>query len=60
MEDTFDLIAAGLYNLASMLVGESEEAAEAVETAIATADVSTCSDAEQAQKSSRSGSSCAP
>jgi DNA-directed RNA polymerase specialized sigma24 family protein len=53
MDEMFDLIAAGLYSLASMLVGEGEDSVQLVETAIATADVSSCSDAEQARKSSR-------
>lgn len=53
MDEMFDLIAAGLYSLASMLVGEGEDSVQLVETAIATADISACSDAEQARKSSR-------
>ncbi len=53
MDDVFDMIAAGLYSLASMLVGEGEDSVQLVETAIATADISSCSDAEQARKSSR-------
>lgn len=53
MDEMFDLIAAGLYSLASMLVGEGEESVEVVETAIATADVSACPNAEDARKSSR-------
>jgi len=53
MEDMFDLIAAGLYSLASMLVGEGEDSARLVETAVATAEVSACHDPEQARKSSR-------
>lgn len=53
MEEVFDLIAAGLYSLASMLVGEGEEGMQLVEKAIETADISACADAEQARKSSR-------
>lgn len=53
MDEIFDMIAAGLYSLASMLVGEGEESVQLVETAIATADISSSSDAEQARKSSR-------
>jgi DNA-directed RNA polymerase specialized sigma24 family protein len=53
MDDVLDQIAAGLYRMASMLVGEGENAIRLVETAIATADVSACSDAMEARKSSR-------
>ena len=49
----FDLIAAGLYSMASMLVGEGEDSIRLVETAVATAEVSACDDAEQARRSSR-------
>jgi hypothetical protein len=51
--ETFDRIAAGLYSLASMLVGEGEASAQLVETAIANGEVSACQDAEQARVSSR-------
>ena len=34
LDDVFDAIAAGLYNLASMLVGEGEESVRLVETTI--------------------------
>ncbi|MFZ0746191.1 MAG: hypothetical protein WAM85_17415 [Terracidiphilus sp.] len=53
LDDVFDAIAAGLYNLASMLVGEGEEGVRLVETTIATAEISACSDAAQARMSSR-------
>ena len=53
MDAMFDVIAAGLYNLASMLVGEGEEGVRLVETAVATADVSACQDAVQARTGSR-------
>ncbi len=53
MDAMLDVIAAGLYNLASMLVGEGEDGVQLVETAIATAEVGTCSDAGNARKSSR-------
>jgi hypothetical protein len=53
MEDMFDRIAAGLYSLASMLVGEGEDSVCLVETAVATAEVSACHDPAQARKSSR-------
>jgi hypothetical protein len=53
MDGMFDIIAAGLYSLASMLVGEGEESIGLVETAVATAEVSACSSAEEARRSSR-------
>ena len=53
MDDLFELIAAGLYNMASMLVGEGEDGVRLVETAIATAEVSACHDPAAARKSSR-------
>lgn len=53
MEDMFDLIAAGLYSLASMLVGEGEDGVHLVETAVANAEVSACHDPIEARKSSR-------
>lgn len=53
MDNMFDVIAAGLYSLASMLVGEGEDSIRLVETAVATAEVSACSSAEQARRSSR-------
>ena len=48
-----DEIAGWLYSLASMLVGEGEESARLVETAVANTEVSACQDPEQARKSSR-------
>ncbi len=53
MDAMFDLIAAGLYNLASMLVGEGEDSIRVIETAVATADVSSTDNALQARKASR-------
>jgi hypothetical protein len=53
MDEMFDLIAAGLYTMASMLVGEGEESIRLVETAVANAEVSACQDPELARKSSR-------
>jgi DNA-directed RNA polymerase specialized sigma24 family protein len=53
MEAMLDAIAAGLYSLASMLVGEGEEGVRLVEKAVATAEVSACQDAAEARKSSR-------
>jgi DNA-directed RNA polymerase specialized sigma24 family protein len=59
MEDMFDLIAAGLYSMASMLVGEGEQSVRLVETALETADVSACDDMAQARQSSRQALSSA-
>lgn len=53
MDGMFDLIAAGLYSIASMLVGEGEDSIGLVETAVANAEISACSDAEGARRSSR-------
>ena len=53
MDGMFDVIAAGLYSMASMLVGEGEDSIRLVETAVATADISSCTDAEEARRSSR-------
>jgi hypothetical protein len=53
MDGMFDLIAAGLYSLASMLVGEGEQGVRLVETAVATAEVSACSDPLLGRKNSR-------
>ncbi|HXR37673.1 MAG TPA: hypothetical protein VN776_01190 [Terracidiphilus sp.] len=53
MDAVVDLIAAGLYSLASMLVGEGEDSIRLVETAIANADVSACHDPVEARQSSR-------
>jgi DNA-directed RNA polymerase specialized sigma24 family protein len=52
-ERAFDDIAAGLYSLASMLVGEGEDSIRLVETAVAAAMVSACASVEDAHKSSR-------
>jgi len=49
-DDILDMIAAGLYGLASMLVGEGEESAEVVEKAVATADLDCICSVEQARK----------
>ena len=53
LDGMFDLIAAGLYSMASMLVGEGEDSIRLVETAVTNADVSECSDTEEARRSSR-------
>jgi DNA-directed RNA polymerase specialized sigma24 family protein len=59
LEEIVEQIAAGLYSLASMLVGEGEESERLVETAIADADISVCQDPEQARQSSRRALSAA-
>jgi hypothetical protein len=53
MDDFFDLIAAKLYTQASMLVGEGEESVRLVETAIANADIGSCSDPAKGRRNSR-------
>jgi DNA-directed RNA polymerase specialized sigma24 family protein len=59
LEEIFELVAAGLYSLASMLVGEGEESARLVEAAIANAEVSVCQDPQVARRSSRQSLSAA-
>ena len=49
-DDVLDLIAAGLYGVASMLVGEGEESVEVVEKALATAELDCICSVEQARK----------
>jgi DNA-directed RNA polymerase specialized sigma24 family protein len=53
LEEIFEMIAAGLYSLASMLVGEGEQSVRLVEEAVANAEVSACSDPVHGRKSSR-------
>lgn len=53
LESMFDTIAAGLYTLASMLVGEGEDSIQLVELAVANADLSSCCEPEEARSSSR-------
>jgi DNA-directed RNA polymerase specialized sigma24 family protein len=55
LEEIFEMIAAGLYSLASMLVGEGEESVRLVEEAVANAEVSVCQNPEIARESSRRG-----
>jgi len=45
MDDIVELMAAGMYNMASMLVGEGEDSALLVEAAISTAKISPCAGA---------------
>lgn len=53
MEAMLDAIAAGLYSMASMLVGEGEDSIRMVETAVATVDVSACREDGDGRKGSR-------
>jgi hypothetical protein len=53
MDAMLDVIAAGLYSMASMLVGEGEDSIRLVETAVARTEISACSNAQEARKSSR-------
>ncbi len=53
MDGMLDAIAAGLYSMASMLVGEGEDSVRLVETAIATTEVSALHDTAQARKNNR-------
>lgn len=53
LEGVFDMIATGLYSLASMLVGEGEDSIRLVEAAVSRAEVSACADPEQARISGR-------
>jgi DNA-directed RNA polymerase specialized sigma24 family protein len=48
-----DRIAGELYNLASMLVGEGEQSAELVETALKNSEISACHDPNESHKSSQ-------
>src|ERR1039458_141020 len=53
LKEIFELVAAGLYSLASMLVGEGEESARLVVETIASAQVSPCADPQNARRCSR-------
>jgi hypothetical protein len=53
LDEMFDIIAAGLYSLASMLVGEGEESVRLVEHTVSTAEVSRCGDHFEARRNSR-------
>ncbi len=53
MDEMFDMIAAGLYSLASMLVGEGEDSIALVESAVANTEVSTGTEPELARTNSR-------
>jgi hypothetical protein len=53
LDEMFDLIAAGMYSMASMLVGEGEDSIRLVETAVANADLATGHEPAAARKNSR-------
>jgi hypothetical protein len=53
LDEMFDLIAAGMYSMASMLVGEGEDSIRLVETAVANADLAASNSPAAARKSSR-------
>jgi hypothetical protein len=53
MDDAVDVMAARLYSMTSMLVGEGEQSVRLVEHAIANAEVSACHDLEEARQSGR-------
>jgi hypothetical protein len=53
LDEMFDMIAAGLYTLASMLVGEGEDSIRLVEVAVETADIVSADGAAQARKNGR-------
>jgi hypothetical protein len=52
MDAMLDVIAAGLYSLASMMVGEGEESIRLVETAVSRSDIAAAIDANHARMSS--------
>jgi hypothetical protein len=53
MDEMFDLIAAGLYSIASMLVGEGEDSIRLMEAAVANADIPASHDPAETRMSSR-------
>jgi hypothetical protein len=53
LDEMFDLIAAGMYSIASMLVGEGEDSIRLVETAVANAELLPGQDPADGRKSSR-------
>ena len=53
MDDMLDRIAAGLYSMASMLVGEGEDSIGLVETAVERTEIPAGGDAAKARRSSR-------
>jgi len=59
LHEIVEQIAAGLYSLASMLVGEGQDSERLVETAIADAEISVCQDPQEARLSSQRSLSAA-
>jgi DNA-directed RNA polymerase specialized sigma24 family protein len=59
LKEIVELVAAGLYSLASMLLGEGKDSERLVETAIANAEISVCQDPQEAIQSSRRALSAA-
>ena len=53
LDEMFDFIAAGMYSMASMLVGEGEDSIRLVETAVANADLATGHESVVERKNSR-------
>ena len=53
MDAMLDIIAAGLYSMASMLVGEGEDSIRLVETAVARTEISAHGDATETRQNSR-------
>jgi hypothetical protein len=53
LDEMFDLIAAGMYSIASMLVGEGEDSIRLVETAVANAELLPGQDPAEGRQSSR-------
>ena len=59
LKEIVDLVAAGLYSLASMLLGEGKDSERLVEIAIANAEISVCQNPQEAIQSSRRALSAA-
>jgi len=53
LDEMFEVIAAGLYSLASMLVGEGEDSVRLVEISVANAEVSSCHAPQVGRRNSR-------
>jgi hypothetical protein len=53
LDEMFDLIAAGMYSIASMLVGEGEDSIRLVETAVANTEIAPSHDPAAGRKASR-------
>jgi DNA-directed RNA polymerase specialized sigma24 family protein len=59
LQEIVELVASGLYSLASMLVGEGADSEQLVETAIANAEISVCQNPQEAIQSSQRALSAA-